>query len=146
MRKPHRRLKAHFCCFNVFCFLPFQTLCNVIGSDLFFCKSNLDLNADVRHFIFLSFSLYLQFLPFSAKFYSTKQFLYEIALFPLSCLFLYFVKLTICAYFCHTLDIERRARMALPSTWSICCFMGQTPLLKMPQGTLHFTFLPCTTR
>lgn len=36
--------------------------------------------------------------------------------------------------------------MALPSTWSICCFMEQTRLLKMPQGTVHFTFLPCTTR
>lgn len=36
--------------------------------------------------------------------------------------------------------------MVLLNTWSICCFMGQTLLLKMPQGTLHFTFQPCTIR
>lgn len=36
--------------------------------------------------------------------------------------------------------------MALPNIWSICFFTGQTPRLKTPQGTLHFTFLPCTTR
>lgn len=32
--------------------------------------------------------------------------------------------------------------MVLPSTWSTSCFMGQTPLLKTPQGTLLFTFVP----
>lgn len=60
--------------------------------------------------------------------------------------FFFSLVLIICRCFYHTLDIKRRARTALPSTWSICCFMGQTPLLKMPQGTLLSTFLPCTTR
>lgn len=45
-----------------------------------------------------------------------------------------------------TLDTERRARTVLPNIWSICCFTGPTPPLKMPQGTAPFTFLPCTIR
>lgn len=53
---------------------------------------------------------------------------------------------TICVYFYYTLHIKRLARMVLHNTWSICCFMGQTLLLKIPQGTLHFTFRPSITR
>lgn len=48
--------------------------------------------------------------------------------------------------FVVTLDTERRARTVLPNIWSICCFTGPTPPLKMPQGTAPFTFLPCTIR
>lgn len=40
--------------------------------------------------------------------------------------------------------VKRRARTVLPNIWSICCFTGPTPPLKMPQGTAPFTFLPCT--
>lgn len=102
-------------------------------------------HVDLRYIIFLSF------LSGSPLHYLSSS--------PVSCLVLFYwnspvwnhpllfnLSLTICGYFYHTLDIERRARMALPNIWSICCFMGQTPLLKMPQGTLHFIFLPCTTR
>lgn len=106
---------------------------------------------DVKHVITLSFSLYLHCnishpLVFSALVYYIKPVLYEIALFTLNYLHLYLLILTNCGCFYHALDFERHARMALPSTWSICCFMGQTRLLRMPQGTQLFIFLPCTTR
>lgn len=62
--------EAHFCCFNVFCFLSFPPWCNVIGSDLFFCKSNYGSKCGCKtHYfhLFLFVSL-LQYLSLSLFF------------------------------------------------------------------------------
>lgn len=67
-RKPLRLLKAHFCCFNDFCFPFFSTTvqCNWLWP-VFPVRVIMDLNVDVKHIISLSFSLYLFcniFFPF----------------------------------------------------------------------------------
>ena len=112
-------LRAHFCCFNVF-----VCLFLILFHHLFW------MNMDERYIIYLLFLMY----QICNVFLCPILVLYET------------VQLLSIHTFCYTPDIKRLARMALHNTWSICCFMGQTSLLKMPQGTLHFTFQPCTIR
>lgn len=113
-----------------------------------------ELNGDgwlVFYLSFLSLVIRLSFFPHailhylspqSADFYLTGTLLHASHPLPFQTGLRLFVNVSVATFD----TVKRRARTVLPNIWSICCFTGPTPPLKMPQGTAPFTFLPCTTR
>ena len=105
----------------------------------------------------LSFSLSLSL---SLMFNPSPSLLSDSVLVPPSCFFLLsFVFLRPTYFFfqllqtplslsllLYTVSPHRHVRMVLPSTWSTCCSMVQTPPPRMQQETLHFTLALCIIR